>query len=838
MLRRNGFIFALFAALVLGNVSPRGFAQEPLALDQEIFDSLPLYGSALQYSLQLEQGTYLEAILYIEERDFALEFSLLDGNTRQVVWSNASMNYPNFQGAYLFTEIPSSGEYILDIYVSPGFSQRVDFALVARAYEGDEPDPRAIALYDLLEGVIGPEQDYDMFTISLRQGTPVLFVAVTPNSILDSVMGVIDPNGELLGYNDDFFGTGSTLFFDPEITGEYQIFIQGAYVDSIGPYRLLVNPAPLYNSPFTKDDEIADPGEMRVYQTPLQSDQVYDFMAVGVDDFYPILALTDAEMNVIAAGQATEDFQAALIEGFTPVNDETLYLYVMGSTTEDAGAFGLESTLREDDEDGTLLSPGDAYKGVIGPAGDIDEYRFIAAEGETYSILATPTEHYLDPAVRVLDENGVELFFNDDSADGVFSMLSGITLPKAGEYRIEVTASPSQLHEQRLTGVYIIQFATGTTFDWGAPHIAEDEILLSPTASGVHITIPTAAIADDTYPLAATLTIDLTGQDISFSIQKDEPVELDLEADAEGVFFLTLTDSAAKSNITGPAAIPGPRIIADLEGMPTALAVDRVNNLYAADSQLGGIVKYHIGGASEVILSGEQTQGGTLGPNALAFDPDGTLFYANAATHSIVKALPGGATETFVSELNFPLSFTFDKDGVMYLAQIGSDTIDKIYPNGIIEPYAGGIRNPSGLAFSPDGALYACNSAVGESGIYRIDENGDSSVFIEPFSDSLSGMAFDRDGNLYVTDENSGVLYRFNPEGEFILFAHDIGATAGLAFGHGEYAKTLFVCSGHNYEDPYRTPFIYEQKIIAIPTGRVGIPVPDMETSVAGWLMF
>ncbi|MGC9329986.1 MAG: virginiamycin B lyase family protein, partial [Candidatus Hinthialibacter sp.] len=465
------------------------------------------------------------------------------------------------------------------------------------------------------------------------------------------------------------------------------------------------------------------------------------------------------------------------------ISDETLYLYVMGSSTKDTGVFGLECTIREDDEDGTLLSPGDAYKGVIGPAGDADEYRFIAAAGETYSILTTPTEHYLDPALRVLDENGVELFSNDDSADGVFSILSGVTFPEAGEYRIEVAASPSQEYQQRWTGVYIIQFATGTTFDWGAPHITEDQILLSPTASGVHVAIPTEAIADDTYPLAATLTIDLTGQEVSFTIQKDQPAELDLEADAGGVFFLTLTDSAAKRNTTEPVTIPGPRIIADLEGMPTALAVDRENNLYVTDSQMGGIVKYHITGASEVILSGEQTQGGTLGPNALAFDPDGNLFYANASTNSIVKALPGGATETFVSELSFPLAFTFDQDGVMYLAQIGADTINKVHPNGIIEPYAVGVRNPSGLAFSPDGALYVCNSAMGESGVYRIDENGDASIFVEPFSDSLSGMAFDRDGNLYVTDENSGYLYRISPEGESIIFARNIGATAGLAFG-------------------------------------------------------
>lgn len=814
----------------------QALSQEPLIVGQEITDSIPLYGTALLYSLQLTKGTLVEVILDLDEEDAPVSLVLGDKNG-QVIAEGYWMNYPQFWGLYLLFSVPATGTYKLQIKSDPSFNHRSDFRLIANVHNGDEAENRTIHIYDILDGVIGPDREADSFTITLRKDTPVLLVVTAPNSILDSVVGILNAQGEVVAYNDDFFGTSSTLFYVPESNGVYYIIIQGKYVDSIGPYSLTVNPAPAYNAPFTTDDEIDLPGNMYVYQVALEKGRVYDFAAIGVDEFYPILALADAEQNVLAYGQADVNYPAATILGYVPLQDETRYLYAMGDTADATGFVSVSASLREDEADGIQLLPGYVFQGVIGPVGDVDNYRFSAEEGMDYSILITPTQLFLDPVVKVFDSNGNELFFNDNSADGYFSMLSGIVLPASAEYRIQVGASPSQSNAQRLTGSYVIQLATGTTFDWGAPRIAADLISITPTASGVHISIPTAAIADDTYPLSATFTLDQAGGDVFCTIEKGKPLELDVAASPDEIFFLTLSDASRKHNAVGPVTIPAPRILAELDGMPTALAVDRSNNLYVTDSYIGGIVKYAINGASEVILKGQETKGGIQGPVALAFDADGNLFYVNSVTHSIAKVLPGGATETFAEKLNYPVALTIDKEGVMYVAQIGSDTIDKIYPDGRVEPFVTGVRNPYGLAFSPDGVLYVCNSTNQNSAIYRIAADGTPAVFVELFADSLRGMAFDRDGNLYVTDENSGYLYRIDPEGRSIIFTRNVGSTAGLAFGYGDYAKTLFVSSCYSFSDPYRDPFYYELYLLAVPTGRTGIPVPDAGTDVRDWMM-
>lgn len=828
-------VMILWFGFRVAGLPPAGNAQEMLALDREVSDSLPMFGRVLQYSISMQGGVFLEVILDVAERDFPIQLGLY--GSEGMLAFNEGLNYPEFLGAYLFVQIPATGTYRLEIAIGSQLDRRVDFTLVAHGHASDEPDGRSLRTYDVLDGVIGPADDYDTFLVSLRKGNPVLFVVATPYGILDSIVGLFDAAGNLAAYNNDFFGTGTTLLFVPETTGTYELLIQGYYLNSMGPYRIMMNPVPLQTPPFTVNSEIGQPGEMQAYQIPLKANQVYDFAAYAVDEFYPILALADAWQNVIASAQADPGFPAALIEGFTPLKDEILYLYVMGDNIRAVGYCGVETALREDEEDGIELRHGSVFQGVIGPIGDVDEYRFSAAEGMDYSILVTPTQHYLDPMVRVLDASGNVLFYNDNSADGIFSMLSGIVLPASAEYRIQVSASPDTI-PQRQTGVYLIQLATGTTFDWGAPHIAEDRVEVTPGAAGAHIHIPISAIADDTFPLSATLTVDRTGESMRFAIEQGKPVELDIAAQPDGIFFLTLSDASYKRNTVGPVTIPGPRILAGLEGMPMGLAVDRNNNLYVADSWIGGIVKYDIGGASETILRGEHTQGGMLGPNAVAFDADGNLFLANGATHSVVKVLPGGATETVAANLNFPVALTFGRDGVMYVAQIGSDTVDKVYKDGTVETFVTGIRNPTGLAFSPEGMLFVCNSSRGESTVYLVEPDGSAEPFVEPFADSLHGLAFDRDGNLYVTDENTGFLYRIGRDGRRIVLTQDIGASAGLAFGYGDYAKTLFVCSGHNYNNPYRTPLYYEQRLLAVPTGRVGIPVPDMLTPVEDWLLY
>ena len=88
-------------------------------------------------------------------------------------------------------------------------------------------------------------------------------------------------------------------------------------------------------------------------------------------------------------------------------------------------------------------------------------------------------------------------------------------------------------------------------------------------------------------------------------------------------------------------------------------------------------------------------------------------------------------------------------------------------------PFARDLLNVSALAFGPDRYLYASSRAEGT--VYRISPEGDH---ISTFAEGMgvaTGIAFDRDGNLFVGDR-SGTIFKVGPygshnPGEVFVFA-------------------------------------------------------------------
>ncbi|MEW6234203.1 MAG: NHL repeat-containing protein [Candidatus Omnitrophota bacterium] len=829
---RNRLLFPAILGMLLlflGN-APSAFGQETaIGFNQQVNGTLTPAAPSATYTFQGTRGVLVEALLDLAEWDFSLRLTLLDVRN-QPIFVNEGLNDLDFAGAYMIQTIPNTATYKFRIEFI-GLTEPVDYTFRIQVLGADEAD-RNIQIGESKSGYIASMTDQDIFNVYLRKDTPVFFLVRAPYGILDSVMGVFDPTGNLAAMNDDYFTSASMILYNPPVTGTYMVLIQGSTEDAIGPYELAVKNVPLYSPPFELTEKTALPGDVFVYEMLLFEDRVYMFTATGVDGFVPIAALTDANMGVLSSSSPTEGYDYVAIPGFTPIREESLFFIVAGETPRQSGALGVETSLMEDEEDGAVLEHGIYLSGVIGPIGDADEYVFTAEEGKTYSILVTPTWHYLDPAVRVLDSAGNEVYFNDNSADGQFALLSGIQLA-SGVYRVQAFASPTQEYLQQLTGVYIIQFAEGTTFDRGEPRIFEPWIDVSPAAAGVHISIPTAAILDDTYPLSATMTFESGLPDFVFAIQKGQPVEIDLPAKPDDIFFMTITDSAYTKNTAMDITLPPPRIVAAHRGMMYALAVDKDNALYFTDSQTGSVIKADISGATKTLVVGEATGGGTLGPNALAFDHNGDLYLSNARTYSVMKISPDGATQTVVSDLNFPVDIAFDKDNNLIVAQIGSDTVDRIRPDGTRETLVSSIRNPNGLAFAPDGMLYICNADKGNSGIYRLLLNGTLETFMEPFTDSLEGMAFDQDGNLYAADGMAGFVYRIDPNKNFVVFTRWMSGPVDLAFGRGEYAKTLFATNMGIEAAGY-----YMQTLIAIPTGHAGMLLPYGSVGILDWRMW
>ena len=108
-------------------------------------------------------------------------------------------------------------------------------------------------------------------------------------------------------------------------------------------------------------------------------------------------------------------------------------------------------------------------------------------------------------------------------------------------------------------------------------------------------------------------------------------------------------------------------------------------------------------------------------------------------------------------------------------------SVFRIDRNHVVKPFASDLINPTGLAFDRDGLLYISSRAEGT--IYRITPDGHRTVFAESMG-VATGLAFDGEGNLYVGDR-TGTIFKINPERQIFVFATVEPSVAAyhLAFG-------------------------------------------------------
>jgi sugar lactone lactonase YvrE len=108
-------------------------------------------------------------------------------------------------------------------------------------------------------------------------------------------------------------------------------------------------------------------------------------------------------------------------------------------------------------------------------------------------------------------------------------------------------------------------------------------------------------------------------------------------------------------------------------------------------------------------------------------------------------------------------------------------SVFRIDRNHVIKPFIHDLTNPTGLAFDREGILYISSRAEGT--IYRIAPDGHRTVYAESMG-VATGLAFDHEDNLYVGDR-TGTIFKVNPERQIFVFATVEPSVAAyhLAFG-------------------------------------------------------
>jgi sugar lactone lactonase YvrE len=112
-------------------------------------------------------------------------------------------------------------------------------------------------------------------------------------------------------------------------------------------------------------------------------------------------------------------------------------------------------------------------------------------------------------------------------------------------------------------------------------------------------------------------------------------------------------------------------------------------------------------------------------------------------------------------------------------------SVFKIDQNYQSKPFITDLLNATGLAFDREGILYI--SSRSEGSVYQSSPTGNLSVYVEGMGIG-TGLAFDREGNLYVGDR-SGTIFKISQQRQIYVFATVEPSIAAyhLAFGPDEH---------------------------------------------------
>ncbi len=212
-------------------------------------------------------------------------------------------------------------------------------------------------------------------------------------------------------------------------------------------------------------------------------------------------------------------------------------------------------------------------------------------------------------------------------------------------------------------------------------------------------------------------------------------------------------------------------------------------------------------------------------PSGIAADSLGNTYITDFANHVIRKITAAGVVSTFAgsvigiadglgtsAKFYLPNGSVIDKLGNIFISEEGAARIRKITPLGEVSTFAGSnygnadgigmsasFMSPSGIAIDKQGNLYVADQMnnrirkVTPAGIVTTlagstegyaDGSGSGAQFYRP-----TGVAVDAQGNVFVADLFNHKIRKITPSGGVTTIA---GSTYGFADGNGTSAKFAF----------------------------------------------
>ncbi|SVB45313.1 uncharacterized protein METZ01_LOCUS198167, partial [marine metagenome] len=356
------------------------------------------------------------------------------------------------------------------------------------------------------------------------------------------------------------------------------------------------------------------------------------------------------------------------------------------------------------------------------------------------------------------------------------------------------------------------------------------------------VSASTDSVNEDSAYVFNILTNDPDANSVTVSVASN-PSWLSLTAKSGG----TINDITLKWPVSLES---GAKATETLIGSPAGIAFDSGGNLYFSDHGNSTIYKIDTNGGISIFAgirsSGYSGDGGAAtsaklsAPAGIVFDSNWNLYIADTGNDRIRKVDTNGNISTFAgtgtegysgdggaatsATFNFPYRVTFDSNGNLYIADYFNNRIRKVDTNGNISTFAGSseggysgdggaatsakLSSPSGVAFDSNGNLYI--SSKNNHVIRKVDTSGNISTIAGTGTEGYSGdggaatsaklsqpwgVNVDASGNVYIADTENHRIRKVNTSGIISTFAGtgtegysgDGGAATSAKLNSSEY---------------------------------------------------
>ena len=239
------------------------------------------------------------------------------------------------------------------------------------------------------------------------------------------------------------------------------------------------------------------------------------------------------------------------------------------------------------------------------------------------------------------------------------------------------------------------------------------------------------------------------------------------------------------TTVAGDESTMGARL-----SIPRGITVDAEGNLYVADTGNNQVHRLDDGGLTAIAGAAGLGDGGPainarlLQPKGIALLGDGTLYVTDSGNNRVRRVDTEGVITTFAgtgeqgdggdggpateAQLYYPTGITVDLAGNVYISDTRNNRVRKVDTEGVITTFAG----------------------TGEQGPFEDkDDIGDGGPATSARLSRPVGLAFDADGNLYVTDPGNSRIRQIDTEGVITTYA---GSERSFSGDEGPAADAQF----------------------------------------------